>query len=126
MLWTLRDLLSLPFQTWLVYFVLQQVVGLIESHLADRMIRRIQDWMENGKNLVLDGEMAETLPQCRNCKNFFITHEPAQPYGCRAMGFKSRRIPSLVVFETSGMHCQLYAPKSKTSGPLGPLTSRFV
>jgi hypothetical protein len=57
--------------------------------------------------------MSITLPQCRNCKNFFITYEQAKPYGCKAMGFKSRRMPAMVVYETSGIVCQLFTPKIK-------------
>ncbi len=68
--------------------------------------------------------MVQKLPQCRKCKNFYITYDPAKPYGCRAMGFKSRRQPSLVVYETSGIICQLYDPKLERGGDAGPSTSR--
>lgn len=50
-------------------------------------------------------------PACYLCLNFFITHEPAHPYGCRAMNFKSVRQPSEVVFASSGMSCQLFERK---------------
>ena len=50
-------------------------------------------------------------PNCFACRNFFITHEPARPYGCRAMGFKSKKMPSQVVFDSSGMECQLFEKK---------------
>lgn len=50
-------------------------------------------------------------PNCFGCRNFFITHEPAHPYGCRAMGFKTKKMPSQVVYESSGMECQLYLKK---------------
>jgi hypothetical protein len=53
----------------------------------------------------------QNRPNCFGCRNFFITHEPSHPYGCRAMGFKSKNIPSQVVFESSGMECQLYVKK---------------
>ncbi|RLB21653.1 MAG: hypothetical protein DRG71_08065 [Deltaproteobacteria bacterium] len=33
------------------------------------------------------------------------------PYGCKAMGFKSSRIPSVLVEETSGISCQAYSRK---------------
>jgi hypothetical protein len=29
------------------------------------------------------------------------------------MGFKSKRIPAMVVYESSGIICQLFAPKKK-------------
>ncbi|MBI5558567.1 MAG: uracil-DNA glycosylase [Deltaproteobacteria bacterium] len=50
-------------------------------------------------------------PNCFTCRFFFITHEAAHPYGCRAMGFKSKKIPVLVVFESSGLECQLHEKK---------------
>jgi hypothetical protein len=57
------------------------------------------------------------MPVCRKCVHYFITHEPEKPYGCRAMGFKSRRNPALVVFESSGIQCQVF--KVKKSVPRG-------
>ncbi|RJX36069.1 MAG: uracil-DNA glycosylase [Desulfurivibrio sp.] len=50
-------------------------------------------------------------PNCFNCRNFYITYESSHPYGCRAMGFKAKKLPSLVVFESSGLECQLFARK---------------
>ncbi|MGV1099759.1 uracil-DNA glycosylase [Thiovibrio sp. JS02] len=57
-----------------------------------------------------------SLPNCLACLHFFITYEPAHPYGCRAMGFKSREYPAKVVFASSGIHCQLFSAKKK-QGP---------
>ena len=48
---------------------------------------------------------------CFNCQHFFVTWEPANPRGCRAFGFKTARIPSDVVKETSGEECLKYLPK---------------
>ncbi len=50
---------------------------------------------------------------CFTCSHFFITYDPHEPYGCRAMGFKSRQFPSDVTATSSGMKCQMYAPKRK-------------
>lgn len=50
-------------------------------------------------------------PNCFKCRHFYITHEPTHPYGCQAMGFKSRQVPSRVVRQNSGMECQLFSPK---------------
>ncbi|MEN8257304.1 MAG: uracil-DNA glycosylase [Thermodesulfobacteriota bacterium] len=55
--------------------------------------------------------MSSKNPNCFKCRNFYITHEPAHPYGCQAMGFKSRQAPSLVVLKNSGMPCHLFSPK---------------
>ncbi len=54
------------------------------------------------------------LSHCRHCRWFYITHQPAHPYGCRAMGFASSRLPCQVVYESSGMACQAFSPKNKT------------
>jgi len=48
---------------------------------------------------------------CVKCRHYQVTWNPRQPYGCRAHGFKSLRNPAQVVFEASGMDCQLYEPK---------------
>jgi hypothetical protein len=55
-------------------------------------------------------------PNCFICAYFFITHEPAHPYGCRAMGFKSAQLPTMAVFASSGLHCQSFALKGKKTG----------
>ena len=45
---------------------------------------------------------------CSRCRHFYTTWEPANPYGCRAHGFKSPRPPSEVVFQASGQDCLSY------------------
>ncbi len=50
-------------------------------------------------------------PNCLACRHFYITYDPLRPYGCRAMGFKSREYPAQVVHASSGIHCQLFAAK---------------
>jgi hypothetical protein len=56
-------------------------------------------------------------PNCFTCLHFFVTHEPAHPYGCRAMGFKSAQLPTMTVYISSGIHCQTFVPKHKKTGP---------
>jgi hypothetical protein len=48
---------------------------------------------------------------CHSCKNFYITWEKDFPYGCRAMEFKSARLPSLDVEEADGQACLAHASK---------------
>ncbi|MGE4398388.1 MAG: uracil-DNA glycosylase [Campylobacterales bacterium] len=48
---------------------------------------------------------------CIKCKHFFVTYEPQRPYGCKAYGFKSPQMPSLVVFQSSGMQCEIFELK---------------
>jgi len=52
-------------------------------------------------------------PNCLACRHFYITHEPAHPYGCKALGFKSLQYPSMVVFASSGIHCQSFTAMKK-------------
>jgi hypothetical protein len=48
---------------------------------------------------------------CRKCVHFYVTWDKKFPYGCRAMGFKTQTMPSLRVFQTSGMDCLQFAEK---------------
>lgn len=53
-----------------------------------------------------------TVPTCKDCINFFVTHDARFPYGCRALGFKSRRSPHLEVQAATGALCLMKAVKS--------------
>lgn len=55
--------------------------------------------------------MSKSSPNCFKCSHLYITHESDHPYGCRAMGFKSKQIPNRVVKRDSGMDCQLFSAK---------------
>jgi len=48
---------------------------------------------------------------CRRCQHYFVTWEATKPHGCRAYGFKSPQIPSLVVFQSSGSDCSMFIQK---------------
>lgn len=48
---------------------------------------------------------------CFKCKNFAITWDKNKPYGCNALGFKSKRLPSIEVYKSSGHKCLLFTPK---------------
>jgi len=53
------------------------------------------------------------IVSCQRCCHYQVTWDMQKPYGCRAHGFKSRRNPALVVFESSGVECQLFEPKKR-------------
>lgn len=53
----------------------------------------------------------QSRPNCFKCRHFFITYEPSHPYGCRVMGFKSKKLPSITVYESSGLECQVFEIK---------------
>jgi hypothetical protein len=48
---------------------------------------------------------------CFRCKHFFITWDETFPRGCRALGFKSREMPFLLVHQASGMDCLKFEKK---------------
>lgn len=50
---------------------------------------------------------------CLSCRHFFITYDPRFPYGCRAVGFKSRLMPAQEMYNNSGLVCLLFAGKEK-------------
>ncbi|PZA14835.1 hypothetical protein DNK49_19760 [Azoarcus communis] len=53
--------------------------------------------------------------RCHRCAHYFITHHPDQPYGCQALGFKSRIEPSKEVFKASGEPCRFFNPHPRTT-----------
>jgi hypothetical protein len=57
------------------------------------------------------------VPHCRACVHYYITHDARFPYGCRAMDFKSKRLPLQDVREATGRDCQLF--QARASGNLG-------
>ena len=48
---------------------------------------------------------------CSGCRFLFITHDKLKPWGCSNFGFKSRNLPSHVVFATTGMKCAYFIKK---------------
>ena len=57
--------------------------------------------------------MVTEIPQCIQCIHYFISHDPDKPYGCRAMAFKCRINPARLVYQSSGIACQLYTQKKR-------------
>ena len=53
---------------------------------------------------------------CHRCAHFVITWEPRAPKACKLFTFKSARLPSEVVYHTTGMPCQGFAPKENRQG----------
>jgi len=55
--------------------------------------------------------LAEQKPLCVKCTFLYTTWDPAFPYGCKAMGIKSARLPWQVVKQSSGEDCLAYTEK---------------
>lgn len=49
---------------------------------------------------------------CNKCEHYYITWEKSFPYGCRAMGFKSKKSPSATVRSNSGIECLKFKIKT--------------
>jgi len=63
---------------------------------------------------------------CFQCKHFYITWDQSNPKGCNAFGFKTRRMPSHVVFESSGEPCLKFSPKQTEPPPPKPKKGGWV
>ncbi len=50
---------------------------------------------------------------CRNCSYYYITWDNNFPYGCKLFGIKSKKLPSVVVYQTSGKDCEGFEQKKK-------------
>jgi len=48
---------------------------------------------------------------CQRCKYYYVTWEKNKPHGCKAYGFKSQTLPSIVVKRSSGIDCNLFQHK---------------
>ncbi|MBE2918773.1 uracil-DNA glycosylase [Anoxybacillus flavithermus] len=53
----------------------------------------------------------DTRINCYACKHFYVTWDPQLSRGCRAFGFKSVALPSIVVKQSSGAPCMKFVKK---------------
>ncbi|MBE2905201.1 uracil-DNA glycosylase [Anoxybacillus flavithermus] len=53
----------------------------------------------------------DTRVNCYECKHFYVTWDAQMPRGCRAFGFKSAALPSIVVKQSSGTPCMKFVKK---------------
>jgi len=63
----------------------------------------------------MDMELDDKPLGCNNCLHFYITHDANFKYGCRALDFKSKRLPILVVKEASEQQCHFFQKKERSS-----------
>jgi hypothetical protein len=55
--------------------------------------------------------LSQVIPNCWQCDHFAISWDTQRPYSCRLMGFKSKALPCLEVFNADGQVCQCFYPK---------------
>jgi|WetSurMetagenome_2_1015567.scaffolds.fasta_scaffold1780213_1 hypothetical protein len=53
---------------------------------------------------------------CRRCRYYQVTYDARRPYGCKAHGFKAPGNPARIVYESSGIDCQLFEAKKQKLG----------
>ena len=53
---------------------------------------------------------------CYQCRHYKVTWDPREPYGCLAHGFKTHRNPAQIVYESSGIECQIFQLKIQKAG----------
>jgi len=58
-----------------------------------------------------DDQRPEVAISCRLCRHYRVSWDPKAPHACTILGFKSLRMPSVEVYESSGIECQLFQPK---------------
>ncbi len=68
---------------------------------------------EGGTSGPVGSEKQGGKVNCFSCLYFYITYDPQFPYGCRAVRFKSRRMPAKEMSASSGIDCQFFAGKEK-------------
>ena len=58
-------------------------------------------------------------PNCLQCSHFHVSWDPHFPRACRVFGVKSRRLPSLEVFASTGRHCPAFerSPRVRVAPP---------
>ena len=52
---------------------------------------------------------------CLRCIYYYVTWDLRMPHGCRAMGMKTKEMPSVVVRKVSGKPCLHYTQKPPRS-----------
>ena len=53
---------------------------------------------------------------CWQCRHFASSWDPALPYQCKLLGFKSRMLPCMQVQQLDGRPCQGFEPKAVNTG----------
>ena len=61
-----------------------------------------------GNAIARSGASPPRAPNCLKCDYFAVSWDPAFPRSCTVFGIKSRQIPSLLVFESTGRHCPAF------------------
>lgn len=61
--------------------------------------------------IIMEKEANKKVINCGKCVHFYITWDKHFPKGCKAMGFKSVEMPSIMVYKSSGVDCLRFEQK---------------
>jgi L,D-peptidoglycan transpeptidase YkuD (ErfK/YbiS/YcfS/YnhG family) len=61
--------------------------------------------------IIMEKEANKKTIDCGKCIHFYITWDKHYPKGCKAMGFKSVEMPSIIVYKSSGADCLRFEMK---------------
>lgn len=61
---------------------------------------------------------------CWQCRFFATSWDPALPYSCKLLGFKSRSLPSVQVMQLDGRPCQGFEPKAAGASATGNVSAK--
>ena len=87
----------------------------VETLFVGSPLLRIDQGTIPGPIVLAQGKTDSTRrdkPACAKCAHYFITHDARFPYGCRAMGFKSRRSPQEEISAVTGAPCLAYEARA--------------
>jgi hypothetical protein len=54
-----------------------------------------------------------TSINCIKCIYYYVTWDSKFPRGCKLFGFKTKTMPSITVFDSTGKPCENFTPKLK-------------
>jgi hypothetical protein len=54
---------------------------------------------------------------CNGCRHFYVTHDPALPWGCRSFGFRAAQLPNFLVRAATGTNCASFEQKPALTAP---------
>ncbi len=78
----------------------------IEKHPVRRAMKQMHQLAK-----LTPATAPNTAPNCRRCRHFAVSWQPATPYLCRLMGFSSQLLPCVEVARADGVPCRGFDPK---------------
>lgn len=51
---------------------------------------------------------------CKKCKHYYITWDIKFPNGCKLFGIKSKHLPSMMIYQSTGKNCDHFIEKIST------------